>query len=215
MKWIAEKMQCEAGFLHKSVFGKFVGSVGGGLVRGATRFVAASGIPIASQVARGIQGFQQGGINDPRFNRAIGQIQGRQSVGASFAFPQRSGSVLLPQSDPMRKNTSVGINPVGRLTGPTSVAIAAAGDVCPRGFHPNKTDYFLQNGTFVPARSRCVRNRRRNLDNGRASLRAARRLNARAKHNKTIDDALAGLAKPVRRRSAPKSGKGATTVIQN
>ena len=47
---------------------------------------------------------------------------------------------------------------------------------CPAGCHPNKSDYFLRGGAFVPKGSRCVRNRRRNPLNPRALDRAAGRL---------------------------------------
>jgi len=48
---------------------------------------------------------------------------------------------------------------------------------CPSGFHPNKSSYMTASG-FVERGSRCVRNRRRNLSNGRANTRALRRLAA-------------------------------------
>jgi len=80
--------------------------------------------------------------------------------------------------------------PVLRRLGPvgTAVAVAAAprvvsavadrflpagaGEIQPAGTHLNKSSYFLRDGTFVPARSRYVRNRTRNNANGRALRRA-------------------------------------------
>ncbi len=53
---------------------------------------------------------------------------------------------------------------------------ADAGGIPPRGYHLNKTAYFLRDGTFVPARSRYVRNRSRNNANGRALRRAIGRV---------------------------------------
>jgi len=47
------------------------------------------------------------------------------------------------------------------------VAGQGAGGGCPQGFHPNKSDYMTQAG-FVAQGTKCVRNRRRNLSNGRA-----------------------------------------------
>jgi hypothetical protein len=47
-----------------------------------------------------------------------------------------------------------------------------AGAVQPAGHHLNKSSYFLRDGTFVPARSRWVRNRTRNNANGKALRRA-------------------------------------------
>lgn len=49
---------------------------------------------------------------------------------------------------------------------------------CPSGYHPNKSSYFLKDGTFVPEGSRCVKNRRRNPGNMRALDRALGRLNS-------------------------------------
>lgn len=49
---------------------------------------------------------------------------------------------------------------------------------CPSGFHPNKSSYFLSDGTFVPEGSKCVKNRRRNPMNPRALDRAIGRLNS-------------------------------------
>jgi len=47
---------------------------------------------------------------------------------------------------------------------------------CPSGYHPNKSDYFLRDGTFVAKGSRCVKNRRRNPFNPRAADRAYSRM---------------------------------------
>lgn len=59
---------------------------------------------------------------------------------------------------------------------------------CPSGYHPNKSSYFLRDGTFVPEGSRCVKNRRRNVGNMRALDRALSRLNgAKRLQNKLRD----------------------------
>lgn len=47
---------------------------------------------------------------------------------------------------------------------------------CPPGFRPNKTDYRLRSGEFVPKGSRCVKIRRRNPLNPRALDRAMSRV---------------------------------------
>jgi len=47
-----------------------------------------------------------------------------------------------------------------------------------KGFHLNKSDYFLRDGTFVPAGTRQVRNRRRNALNPKALRRAVSRIDA-------------------------------------
>ena len=46
----------------------------------------------------------------------------------------------------------------------------------PAGYRLNKSSYFLKDGTFVPARSRYVRIRRRNFANGRALRRSIGRV---------------------------------------
>lgn len=48
----------------------------------------------------------------------------------------------------------------------------------PSGYHVNKSDYFLKDGTFVPAGSRWVKNRHRNPLNPRAASRAVGRIEA-------------------------------------
>jgi hypothetical protein len=49
---------------------------------------------------------------------------------------------------------------------------------CPSGYHPNKSSYFLRDGTFVPAGSKCVKNRRRDPLNPKALRRSIERVNA-------------------------------------
>jgi hypothetical protein len=49
---------------------------------------------------------------------------------------------------------------------------------CPAGFHPNKSDYFLRDGTFVAEGTRCVKNRRRDPLNPRALRSAIGRIDA-------------------------------------
>lgn len=56
-----------------------------------------------------------------------------------------------------------------------------AGLACPKGMTPNKSDYFLKSGEFVPAGTRCVSIRRRNPLNPRAADRAISRLESAKK----------------------------------
>jgi len=49
---------------------------------------------------------------------------------------------------------------------------------CPSGHRANKTSYFLKDGTFVEAGSRCVKRRQRNPMNPRALSRAIGRIDA-------------------------------------
>lgn len=57
---------------------------------------------------------------------------------------------------------------------------------CPSGMHPNKSDYFLKDGTFVAKGTRCVKNRRRNPLNPRALDRAISRIQSAKKASKKI-----------------------------
>jgi len=57
---------------------------------------------------------------------------------------------------------------------------------CATGFHPNKSDYFLKNGTFIQKGSRCVKNRRRNPLNARAADRAISRIESAKRATKRL-----------------------------
>lgn len=61
----------------------------------------------------------------------------------------------------------------GTITSPAGTTIK-----CPSGTHPNKSDYFLKDGSFIPKGSRCVKNRRRNPLNPDALRRAVGRIDA-------------------------------------
>ncbi len=65
-------------------------------------------------------------------------------------------------------------------------AVAEAGIGCPSGYHPNKSDYFLKDGSYVPKGSRCVKNRRRNPMNARALSSAVTRINGGKRFQHTL-----------------------------
>lgn len=73
----------------------------------------------------------------------------------------------------------------GRFAGtptPTPIgATAGVGLACPQGMHPNKSDYHLRSGAFVPKGTRCVPSRRRNPANSRANDRAIGRIESAKK----------------------------------
>lgn len=56
----------------------------------------------------------------------------------------------------------------------------------PGGYHWNKTDYFLRDGTFVAAGTKLVKNRRRNPANSRATNRAISRVAQAKRHAKDL-----------------------------
>jgi len=75
-----------------------------------------------------------------------------------------------------------------------AVAAAAPGGGCPQGFHPNKSNYFTKQG-FVAEGTKCVRNRRRNLSNGRANTRSLRRMAAWDKQERKLGKTLKAIAR--------------------
>jgi hypothetical protein len=60
------------------------------------------------------------------------------------------------------------------------------GGPAPSGFHWNKSDYFLMDGTFVPKGTKLVKNRRRNSLNPRALDRAMGRVTGAKKAAKKL-----------------------------
>lgn len=99
--------------------------------------------------------------------------------------PQQRITARLPESGPMQQNRSVGIVPQDRFQ--NGLCPTDEPRVCPpRGFHVNKSAYFLRDGTFVAAGSRFVRNRRLNNANGRAQDKAIVRLEKGQDHAKKL-----------------------------
>jgi hypothetical protein len=68
------------------------------------------------------------------------------------------------------------LQPVNGGGGVTPSGPSAAAGACPSGYRPNKSDYFLKDGTFVAKGTRCVRIRRRDLGNTKALRRADSRV---------------------------------------
>jgi len=54
------------------------------------------------------------------------------------------------------------------------------------GYHPNKSDYFLKSGEYVPAGTRWVKNRKRNPANARATSRAISRISGAKTYAKSL-----------------------------
>lgn len=76
------------------------------------------------------------------------------------------------------------------LTGGAGVS----GGGCPSGYHPNKSAYMTRAG-WVEKGTRCVRNRRRNLSNGRANSRALRRMAAWDKQERKLGATMKKIAR--------------------
>lgn len=183
-------------FIHKKI-GKFAS----GLVRTGLGVVGGLGIPVVSGVARGARSILRGGSRSPAFVGARAAQIARGRVQQSYMIPPQ-----LPQSGPMRTN-------VVAQQAIQQIAAALPAGQCPKGFHANRSSYNLKDGTRVEEGTRCVRNRRRNPDNGTASMRAARRLLGRKKHQDRIDRALAAIAPRRHRRPAKPAALGRQTIV--
>jgi len=155
-------------FVHKRLFGAAKGFAGGGFSGAARGFFTQS----RRTPSRG----PSVGLQSPR-NRPI-PIRNPRARRA----PQRPGIIqtFLPSLS---------------SRGPFRAAAApAAGNGCPQGFHPNKSDYFTKAG-FVAEGTKCVKNRRRNLSNGRANTRSLRRMAAWDKQERKLGKTMKAIAR--------------------
>jgi len=157
--------------------GFLTGGIGGAVTGAAAalRSSPAAGVAVQrvhAQLSPGLQGTltnYQRGVPVGRLNPgAVAQLRSRGLI----AGPGMTGLNL-----PFRGPAGAGINtPAGRLS--AFEAPMAVNGKPPAGWHWNKTDYFLRDGTFVPAGSKLVKNRRRNPLNPRALRRAVGRIDA-------------------------------------
>jgi len=108
----------------------------------------------------------------PGMRRRIASGRGRSGIGL---IPATKAFFLGPQQGPL-------------------ATAQPTGNGCPQGFHPNKSDYMTKAG-FVPKHSKCVRNRRRNLSNGRANTRSLRRMAAWDKQERKLGKTLKAIAR--------------------
>lgn len=102
------------------------------------------------------------------------------------AFPQQAPPVTRSPGTGTRTFGGIQFGPLelGREVETFTPAGGMAGSPgigCPSGHRPNKTSYFLKDGTFVPKGSRCVKVRRRNPLNPRALSRAISRVESAKK----------------------------------
>ena len=141
----------------------------------------AKGVFQASPIGQGIavaRDIVSGGRNEPSNSRTAGP-----------SFSVAPGNLQIPsQVAPGVPGMTVGVSPLG--------TIGVAGEQ-PRGYHRNKTTYFLKNGTRVPAGSKWVRNRRANPLNPRALKKGLHRAHA-----------FAHIARAVIGFSSPRAPKG-------
>ena len=129
-------------------------------------------------------------------------------VGQAFVKPSPARSVIPQLRPPGRPPALPGLprlpGPLGRGLPPAPIfpdsqpgqPISAFGQ-CPPGFHLNK-----QRGQFGEARTYCVRNRRMNVTNSRAAMRAIRRIKGARKVLQKIERMLP----KTKGRSTPRHG---------
>lgn len=172
----AAKFQGDPGFFSwvGKAASKLVGALpGGGLVKTA---LSVGGGFLASKLGRGRQAPPP--MVSPITREQGFQVPGRVQSASAFA-PARPGIGRVAQ--PVVKTPGVR-GAVQRLlpggaTGFEVAAMATNGGIgCPSGYRPNKSDYFLRDGSFVAAGTRCVKIRRRNPGNMRAADRAISRI---------------------------------------
>jgi len=118
---------------------------------------------IKGAIGGAVRGFTGLGRIPPMPTAGPGSI----NLGRNLRMPQNGKppwqidwGAALPGGEPF---ISRGVNGNGGVT-------------CAAGYHPNKSDYFLKSGEFVPAGSRMVKNRKRNPANARATSRAISRV---------------------------------------
>lgn len=155
------------------------GAIAGG-VKGAKGGKPGGGL--TPNMRGALQRLQQGKPIAPEARRALTGA-GVNVVGLGPGF-QANQSVPVTRT-PGLKGALQRLVP-GGATGFEVTTQAGPSVACPPGFHPNKTSYFLKDGTFVPEGTRCVRNRRRNPMNPRALSRAISRVESAKKASKRL-----------------------------
>lgn len=135
----------------------------------------------------GIGGFLTGG--------PVGAV-----TGAISGFTGRgSGPPAPPGRRPPLVNPPFAGPPGIGIGGPVRIGIGermqtngAAGGKAPPGYHWNKSDYFLRDGTFVPKGTRLVKNRSKNAMNPRALSRAISRVNSAKRWQSKLSEIATG-----------------------
>jgi len=175
----------ERGFIHKKILGL------GRKLLGAT--------PIGLAVGTGLDLLGVGGQRQvsrvppprlPQGTRVQFPTPGFRGAAERFLPGGRSGFTTIPEGlIPKGPGGVLGAFPgvPGGVTGFGNGAADPEGRICPpRGFHLNKSSYFLRDGTFVERETKFVRNRRLNNANGRAQNKAIVRLEKGQDHAKKL-----------------------------
>lgn len=123
----------------------FLGKLVGGALKGVAGFVTGGPVGALAGVASSFLG-----------------KAGPQPVAPTVQMPRYTPTAMAPTA-PGAAVPARGPIPIGSV------------QMKPAGYHINKTSYFLKSGQFIPAGTVYVRNRRRNMANGRALNRAITR----------------------------------------
>ena len=144
------------------------------------------GIPIGRNVQRG----------DPGIFGFLGRLAGgaiRTGVDLVTRGPVAAASTASRNIGGLFGGGTRPTAPPGPFAGPpspssggfTGPALVGAGQLL-KGYHLNSSSYFLRDGTFIPAGTRAVKNRRRNPANARATSRAISRINGAKRMQHTL-----------------------------
>lgn len=143
----------------------FLGKAVKGVVGGAVGFVTGG-------VGGAVRGAAQGlGITLPGQARQQSPVQGTALAPAQQDY-FAGASIGGERGIRVGVERSVAVTTTGMGSAPLALA---SGAQCPKGYHPNKTSYFLNDGTFIAKGSRCVKYRRMNVLNPRALRKGIRR----------------------------------------
>jgi hypothetical protein len=99
-------------------------------------------------------------------------------IGAPQIQPPAPMARFLPAPMPIRGRA---VAPPAALAGMVQAPGLGAIIACPPGFKANKSSYFLMDGSFIEKNTKCVRVRRRNPANSRATDRAIGRIESAKK----------------------------------
>jgi hypothetical protein len=114
----------------------------------------------------GAVGLATGGLQGA-ISGAVTPFVGSRPAASVPQGPGRPPALNLPMVAPRGAGFTTPVGRVSMFEKPSSNGVGTK-LACPSGFHANKADYFLRDGTFVPAGTKCVKNRRRNPMNVRA-----------------------------------------------
>lgn len=154
-------------------------------------------VAVGSKVGTVGLGFLAGGGLPGAALRLL-QSRGKPTGGVPAAAPRIAPSSVRAPELASFASGNIRTIPLSLQAGPGPPLAVAGGAVmssgCPSGFHPNKSTYSTASGV-VEKGTRCVRNRRRNLSNGRANTRALRRMAAWDKQERKLGKTLKAIVR--------------------